>query len=493
MKSACALAVAAGTLLFADDSIPDMLEKAMPAVVTVAVRKSAQGVEVKGLVATDAAYEKILDLGDAESSGSGFVIELSGKKYIVTNAHVVQTASGSGSLLVYSINQSKYEASVAALDSLYDLAVLTFDEPPGSEVTALRFRSGKVRVGEPVYAIGNPLGNYPYSVSSGIIGGKNRRFPDLTGKFGYLQSSAALSRGNSGGPLLGADGEVVGVDTRIGIDVQGRQSFPQAQLNFALEAGLASRIIGEMLANGGRLQRAYLGIEVTQDVNPNSRSASEGEVTLASVLPGSPAAQALDGKAGFTIRKIGRIEVHKADDALQALEEVKPGDPVRIEMSAPKSDKVDVVTLKAGSLTDENAAAIGTFLLKKEVAASMLEKDGSVILRAGAPTHPGANVSMRLKIVNLPRKSNPSSSNWLAKPVTHLPPELQIVAAGRLNSEDEDLYRVKNLRDLGIAVKLTALSGKMDFVYAGKDQGEPGLIQLTFSGQPDVIRRTLFY
>ena len=414
-------------------------------------------------------------------------------KYIVTNAHVVQTASGSGSILVYSINQTKYEATVAALDSLYDLAVLTFDEPPGSEVASLRFRSGKVRVGEPVYAIGNPLGDYPYSVSAGIIGGKNRRFPDMTGKFGYLQTSATLSHGNSGGPLIGADGEVVGINTKIGSYVEGRLSLPQAQLNFALEAGLASRLIREMLANGGRLQRAYLGIEITQDVNSNSRTPNDAAVNLAAVLPGSPASEPLGDKIGFTIRKIGRIEIRKADDALEAFEATKPNDSVRVELSAPKTDKIDVVTVKAGTLTDENAASIGTFLVKKEVSASLHEKDGSVLLRSGGPSRTGANVNMRLKIVNLPRKPGASSAAWLAKPVTHLPPELQIVAAGRLKSEDVDLYRVRNLRDLGVAVKLTALSGKIDFVYAARDQGEPGQIQLTFSDQPDVIRRTLFY
>lgn len=483
-----ALAIA-NPLPAADESIPDMLEKAMPAVVTVAVTKAPRGVEVRGLVATDVAYEKILDLGDALGSGSGFVIEHDGKKYVITNAHVVQAASGSASLLVYSITQTKYEVSIAALDSLYDLAVLAFDEPPGSEISALRFRSGKVRVGESVYAIGNPLGDYPYSVSSGIIGGKNRRFPDLTGKFGYLQSSASLSHGNSGGPLVGADGEVVGINTKIRSDMQGRIYMQQAQLNFALDAGLASRIIDQMLANGGRLQRGYLGIEITQDVNANNRSQNEGQVTLAAVLPGSPAAQALGEKIGFSIRKIGSMDVRRADDALQALEQSKPGDMVRIEMSPPKTDKIDVVTVKAAALTDENATAIGTFLMKREVSATVSEKDGSVFVQG---FHPRANVSMRLKNVNVSGKSDMSSSAWLDKPLTRIPSDVQVIAVGK-RGEEEDLYRVRNLRDLGIAVKLTALSGTIDLMYITKNQVEAGPFPLNLSGQPDVIRRTLFY
>ncbi len=96
---------------------------------------------------------------------------------------------------------------LAALDTLWDIAVLSFgDSGPGSELLPLEFRSTEIRLGENVYALGNPLGEYPFSVVPGIISGKNRRDSDLTGIFGFLQTTATLTNGNSGGPLVDAVG-----------------------------------------------------------------------------------------------------------------------------------------------------------------------------------------------------------------------------------------------------------------------------------------------
>jgi S1-C subfamily serine protease len=469
----------------AQDSVPDMLERGMPAVVTVGLRHSSETMEGAGFVAADTAYGKVLRLVNIESAGSGFVIERGGKKYVVTNAHVVQSASGPGAIVAYSINQTNYAMHIAGLDSLYDIALLGFEDgAPGAEVSALQFRKGEARVGETVYAIGNPLSKFPYTVTQGMIGGKHRRFPDLTGRFGYLQSSATLTWGNSGGPLLDGAGLVIGVNTKIELHPVGGQVFQQPQLNFALEGGIAARLVDDLLANGGHLRRAYLGLVITEDVDQNQPSATTP--VLSGVVPGSPAAGMLAGKLGFKILQIGRTEIDSADDALEAFEQARPGDEIRIEIGDPKSDKIEVVKIPAAELTDENAAALGKFLFEKKGGAELAEKDGSMRLNRPADRKPDANVSW-VSIDLL--KSRPGGHPQ--RPAG----ELQIVAAGTIGADNENarLYRVRNARDLGVAAKLAAMSGAVDCVYATKDGAEPGAVRLALSGKPDVTRRTLLY
>ena len=196
-------------------SVPDMLEKTLGAVVTVGVHEEEivkRQLGFRGESAPDIAYEKALSLADVSSSGSGFIIEKNGKLYVITNAHVVEEASDEpGSVYVYSINRSKYEVRVVGGDSFYDLAVLEFVDTPGNEINTISFRDTDVRIGEKVFAIGNPLGEYPYTVTDGIISAKNRVRESMTGKFGFFQTTATIIWGNSGGPLLDAHGRVVGV------------------------------------------------------------------------------------------------------------------------------------------------------------------------------------------------------------------------------------------------------------------------------------------
>ncbi|MFA5196616.1 MAG: trypsin-like peptidase domain-containing protein, partial [Bacteroidales bacterium] len=174
-------------------TLSDILENVLSSVVTVSVERTEDTKQLLGFRGSEAetAYEKILDLSNSKGSGSGFIIEKNGKKYVITNAHVIENASElAGSIYIYSINRKKYEAKVVGGDSFYDIAVLEFITPPGTEVSTVYFSAKNPRIGEKVFALGNPLGEYPYSVSDGIISAKNRIRSGLTGKFGFLQSTA---------------------------------------------------------------------------------------------------------------------------------------------------------------------------------------------------------------------------------------------------------------------------------------------------------------
>ena len=152
----------------------DMLEKAIGGVVTVAVYKSEivnRPLGFRGAVDFPVeAYARALDLAGAMGSGSGFAYSYKGKKYVVTNAHVIENAADEdSSVFVFSVDRSRYPVKVLGGDSFYDIAVLEFLTQPGDDIRAMEFKKAEARLGEPVFAIGNPLGEYPYSVSDGIV------------------------------------------------------------------------------------------------------------------------------------------------------------------------------------------------------------------------------------------------------------------------------------------------------------------------------------
>jgi len=477
----------------AQDSIPDMLEGVLPGVVTIIIPKEAAYSQGAGLAGTDAAYAKMLDVAGL-SGGSGFLIERNGKSFVVTNAHVVRgAAEGPDSIEAFSIEQTRYTMRLAALDSLYDLAVLEFEGgAPGPEMKSLRFRTDDIRIGETVYAVGNPLLEFPYSVSGGIVGGKNRRHPDLTGKFGFIQSTATTTWGNSGGPLVDAKGRVAGVVTKIQFHPMGNQLYQQTQINLALDARIAARLVERMLANGGRLRRAYLGIELTEDVSDSEPHRQESPPVLAGCVPDSPAKKMLEAKKHYRVLRIGRTEVASVADALEALEQVQPGETVSVELSPPKSDQVEVVKITAGELTDANAAAIGQYILAK-AGRMMAEREGGIVLRRSAEM-PESNAGVIVRSLPIRRKGvaaaeRPSNVAAAAK----VPAEGRIIAAGMYDDDGTRMFRVRNTRDLGIAMKITAMSGLVDVLHVPAGETEPIRLALVFSEKPDILRRTLLY
>ena len=167
-------------------NVSSVLEKSLGGVVTVAVYKTAPIKTVlgfRGQSVSEQAYAKVLDLTGSMGSGSGFIINKNNKLYIITNAHVVEDASDeAGSIYVFTVNQNKYEVKLVGGDSFYDIAILEFVDVPGEEVSYLEIRNSEPHIGERVFAIGNPLGEYPYTVTDGIISAKNSRkksgFPD---------------------------------------------------------------------------------------------------------------------------------------------------------------------------------------------------------------------------------------------------------------------------------------------------------------------------
>ncbi len=253
------------------------------------------------------------------------------------------------------------------------------------------FETAKPRLGEKVFAIGNPYGDYPYSVSDGIIGGLNRvrNEDDLTGKFGYLESTATIIWGNSGGPLVNEAGNVVGVNTGIEIRERFNQLFIEPQINFALEASVASRALDDMV-QFGRVRRAYLGIRFAQDFGTPKSDSDPAFVDIgakpeiAEVLDGSPAAAAGLGQyAGATVTKVNNQDVTSIEEVLEALESMRPGDNCTLFLD--QDGHASKVTFKTDELTQDRAATWAEHVLA-EAGWTVKQTDSGVTLQNATPS-----------------------------------------------------------------------------------------------------------
>ena len=222
--------------------------------------------------------------------GSGFVIEYQGKKYVLTNNHVVE---GAQEVRVISQDGKTRRAKVLGTDEMLDVAVLEVEgaqELPAAPIGD----SDALQVGDWVIAIGNPLG-FDYTVTLGIVSALNRDVPRPDG-VGYfhrmIQTDAAINPGNSGGPLVNAKGEVVGMNTliarttRTGLAVEG--------INFAVPISEIMKVLPQLISQG-KVTRAWLGVYI-QNITPGMEKTFGVEpghgVLVADVVPGSPAEKA---------------------------------------------------------------------------------------------------------------------------------------------------------------------------------------------------------
>jgi S1-C subfamily serine protease len=247
-------------------------------------------------------------------SGSGFVFSPDG--LILTNSHVVSAARA---ILVSFADGSSAEADLVGDDPDTDLALLRIG---GNHLaSAVLGSSRRLRVGQLVIAIGNPYG-YQHTVTAGVVSALGRSLRASTGRLidDVIQTDAALNPGNSGGPLVDARGEVIGVNTAI---------IPMAQgICFATAIDTAKWVVSELLRHG-RVRRAYLGLAGA--TTPLSRRvvrffdlANESGLRVESVEPRGPAHLA-GIESGDVILGIGAQPVAGIDDLQKLLDETRIG------------------------------------------------------------------------------------------------------------------------------------------------------------------------
>jgi len=298
---------------------------------------------------------------DLQSLGTGFVASKDGD--ILTNAHVVlddQGQTASDVTVVFNTpggEGDEFAADLVGVDGDSDVAVLRVD-PEKAPILPLRLGdSDKVVVGEPVVAIGNPLG-YDFSITSGIVSAVERSIKAPTGAIipNAIQTDAAINPGNSGGPLINASGEVIGINEQIASRSGGNEG-----LGFAVPINTAVRVMQQLKENG-EVAYAWLGIggkSLTPDVAETFDIGAERGVLVETVAAGGPADKAgIRGGdeevtvqemqwvvGGDVIVKVDDSPIESFDDLIAFLSDKKPGDEVTVEVSRDGKPKSFEVTL----------------------------------------------------------------------------------------------------------------------------------------------------
>jgi len=484
-------------------SMPDMLENVIASVVTVAVYETEENMQPMGFRGVaDQAYERILDLSGTKTSGSGFVIERNGKKYIITNAHVVENASPTkDALFVYSVNQTKYAVKLVGGDSFYDLAVLEFLTTPGSEITTIDFRQDEARIGEQVFAVGNPLGEYPYSVTDGIISAKNRVRGGITGKFGFLQTTATVIWGNSGGPLVDSKGRVLGINSQIAFASRGGNQIWQPQINFALEAGISSRLVDDIINNDGLVRRAYVGLEIAQQYDYDSYMAMYGVPwvkrdsipVVRHILPGSPAEKALAGKEGAGILSVNGIVVRNVEEVLGEFEKIKPKAKVTMEISF--KGKKETVNFQSTELSTKNLEDLAKFVVNEHTNGT-LTTDGEAVIykyKQQKEEREQPEVPKKKSDEIKRREENLRYRGAMKENSRGAEPELKVVAGGIESESSSSIWRVTKMSDLGAVFRLSGMAGVFNIYVSDATWRDPEAIQVNPSGSDQIYQVTLWY
>lgn len=340
------------------DSVADLAEGLLDAVVNISTSQNVKGDEGAGPAprAPDGSpfQEFFNDFFNKQqgnrgpnhnvsSLGSGFVIDPTG--YIVTNNHVIE---GADDIEVNFANGSKLKAKLIGTDTKTDLSVLKVE--PKQPLKFVKFGdSSTMRIGDWVMAIGNPFG-FGGSVTVGIISGRGRNIN--AGPYdNFIQTDAAINKGNSGGPLFNMKGEVIGINTAI-ISPSGGS----IGIGFSVPSELASGVV-EQLREYGETRRGWLGVRiqpVTDEVADSLGLDSARGALVAGVIKGGPVD---DGsiKAGDVILKFDGKAVAEMRDLPRVVAESPVGK--EVDVLVLRDGKEQTVKVTLGRLEDSDQAA----------------------------------------------------------------------------------------------------------------------------------------
>jgi S1-C subfamily serine protease len=269
----------------------------------------------------------------SEGAGSGSVIDRQG--HILTNYHVIE---GAQEIRVTLFDSQTYDATLVGADPVYDIAILRVQAPHEVLFPVEFGDSSGLRVGQEVFAIGNPFG-LDRTMTVGIVSSLNRSLPSRSGRVmkSIIQTDAALNQGNSGGPLLDSRGRFIGMNTAIA-----SRTGENTGIGFAIPVNSIARVVPQLIENG-RVVRPDIGITRVGE--------TEQGLKIVTLVPGGPAERA--GLRGFRVvrrqKRAGLFVIEEqtidrdyadlivavdgqpvrtADDLLSVIESKKPADEV---------------------------------------------------------------------------------------------------------------------------------------------------------------------
>lgn len=319
------------TVVQEGDVIADVAQRLSPSVVSIVTRQST----VSGFTG---------QTRTSQAAGTGVIIDESG--LILTNKHVVP--EGTSAVQIVMADGKAYEdVEIIGRDPLNDLAILKVKGASGLKAATLA-DSDQVRTGQKVIAIGNALGQFQNTVTSGIISGIGRPIEagDENGSLSeqltnLFQTDAAINSGNSGGPLLNYNGEVIGINTAVAADAE--------NIGFAIPINEAKGIIGSVQSTG-KLSRPFIGVQYTMLSEDGAKqlklSVSKGayiSTNSGSIVSGSPAEKA-GLKPGDVITKVNSTELTNTTSLTSVISRYKVGD--EVQLTIVRDGKEQKVSLK---------------------------------------------------------------------------------------------------------------------------------------------------
>ncbi|RLL63691.1 DegQ family serine endoprotease [Paenirhodobacter hankyongi] len=347
----------------APDSFADLAEKVSPAVVMITTTTTVAVPNDQGPVFPDGSpfsdlfkdfpFQQMPNGPNgpthpqrSNALGSGFVISEDG--YIVTNNHVIE---GADEIQIEFYGGKTMDAKLVGTDPKTDIALLKVEsDKPLPFVTFAD--SDQTRVGDWVMAMGNPLGQ-GFSVSAGIVSARNR---ELSGTYDdYLQTDAAINRGNSGGPLFNMDGQVVGVNTAI-LSPNGGS----IGIGFSMASNVVKKVV-DQLKQFGETRRGWLGVKI-QEITPDMADAmglAKPEGALVSEVPEGPA-KAAGMQAGDVIVNFDGGEVKNSRDLVRRVADAPVGQAVRVIVVRGGKEQTLLVTLGRRETAEGDAVPAAT-------------------------------------------------------------------------------------------------------------------------------------
>jgi len=275
---------------------------------------------------------------ETRAAGSGVIVDARG--YILTNAHVVESAAD---IEVRLSDDRKFAATLVGSDPKTDLAVVKIDPGAAALPPALLGDSDKLRIGQWAIAIGNPFG-LDRTVTVGIISATGRTRVGVATYEAFIQTDASINPGNSGGQLLNIDGRVIGINTAIVSSGQG--------IGFAIPINMAREVMTQLIANG-RVVRGWLGIaiqDLTDELAAGFGISSKSGVLVADVMKDGPA-EAAGMKPGDVIVELGGAPIKEVTELQKRVAAIPPGRPTALTVL--RDRKPTKLTVKIGEQPGE--------------------------------------------------------------------------------------------------------------------------------------------
>jgi serine protease Do len=354
------------------ESLAPLAEKISPSVVNITTSTTIEGrTGPQGIVPEGSPFEDFFREfqdrnnrdGDrprrSSALGSGFVISEDG--YVVTNNHVIQDAD---EILIEFFNGDELEATVIGTDPTTDIALLKV-EADGPLPFVSFGDSDTAKVGDWVIAMGNPLGQ-GFSVSAGIVSARNRA---LSGSYDdYIQTDAAINRGNSGGPLFNMEGEVIGVNTAI-LSPNGGS----IGIGFSMASNVVTNVV-DQLQEFGETRRGWLGVRI-QDVTDDVAEAmglTEAAGALITDVPDGPAKES-GLMAGDVILTFDGVDVEDTRGLVRQVGNTQVGKAVKVVVFREGATQTIDVTL--GRREDAERAVPAAMSNDDDAAPDVIEKE----------------------------------------------------------------------------------------------------------------------